>query len=67
MIFNCKQIVSYISQCMTLSPGDIILTGTPEGVVMGYPPENQVYLKAGDVVTVQIEKLGALTNTMVSE
>ncbi|OMD69494.1 5-carboxymethyl-2-hydroxymuconate isomerase [Paenibacillus odorifer] len=67
MIFNCKQIVSYISQCMTLSPGDIILTGTPEGVVMGYPPENQVYLKTGDVVTVQIEKLGVLTNTMVSE
>jgi len=67
MIFNCKQIVSYVSQCMTLSPGDIILTGTPEGVVMGYPPEDQVYLQAGDVVTVQIEKLGAITNTMVSE
>ncbi|WP_339316094.1 fumarylacetoacetate hydrolase family protein [Paenibacillus sp. FSL R10-2734] len=67
MIFNCKQIVSYVSQCMTLSPGDIILTGTPEGVVMGYPPEEQVYLKAGDVVTVQIEKLGAITNTMISE
>lgn len=67
MIFNCKQIVSYVSQCMTLSPGDIILTGTPEGVVMGYPPEKQFYLQAGDVVTVQIEKLGAITNTMVSE
>ncbi|MNO68273.1 Ureidoglycolate lyase [compost metagenome] len=67
MIFNCKQIVSYVSQCMTLSPGDIILTGTPEGVVMGYPPEKQVYLRAGDVVTVQIEKLGAIINTMVSE
>ncbi|OZQ61911.1 5-carboxymethyl-2-hydroxymuconate isomerase [Paenibacillus sp. VTT E-133280] len=67
MIFNCKQIVSYVSQCMTLSPGDIILTGTPEGVVMGYAPENQFYLQDGDVVTVQIEKLGAITNTMVSE
>ncbi|WP_127495635.1 fumarylacetoacetate hydrolase family protein [Paenibacillus glycanilyticus] len=67
MIFNCKEIVSYISQCMTLSPGDIILTGTPEGVVMGYPPEKQVYLQDGDVVTIEIEKLGALTNRMVAE
>ncbi|ACT03573.1 fumarylacetoacetate hydrolase family protein [Paenibacillus sp. JDR-2] len=67
MIFNCKEIVSYISQCMTLSPGDIILTGTPEGVVMGYPPEKQVYLQDGDVVTIEIEKLGALTNRMVVE
>ncbi|GLX65991.1 fumarylacetoacetate hydrolase family protein [Paenibacillus glycanilyticus] len=67
MIFNCKEIVSYISQCMTLSPGDIILTGTPEGVVMGYPAEKQVYLQAGDVVTIEIEKLGALTNRMVAE
>lgn len=67
MIFNCQQIVSYISQCMTLSPGDIILTGTPEGVVLGYPPEQQVYLKHGDLVTIEIEQLGALTNRMVSE
>lgn len=67
MIFDCKEIVSYISQCMTLSPGDIILTGTPEGVVMGYPPEKQVYLQDGDVVTIEIEKLGALTNRMVAE
>ncbi|CAM3578383.1 fumarylacetoacetate hydrolase family protein [Paenibacillus lupini] len=67
MIFNCQEIVSYISQCMTLQPGDIILTGTPEGVMMGYPPEKQVYLKAGDVVTIEIEKLGALTNRMVAD
>lgn len=67
MIFHCDEIVSYISQHMTLVPGDIILTGTPEGVVMGYPPEKQVYLQAGDVVTIQIEKLGSLTNRMVAE
>ncbi|MCM3629368.1 fumarylacetoacetate hydrolase family protein [Paenibacillus glycanilyticus] len=66
MVFNCKELVSYISQCMTLSPGDIILTGTPEGVVMGYPPEKQVYLQDGDVVTIEIEKLGALTNRMIT-
>lgn len=67
MIFNCQQIVSYISECMTLLPGDVILTGTPEGVVLGYPPEKQIYLKPGDVVTIEIEKLGAITNRMVSE
>jgi 2-keto-4-pentenoate hydratase/2-oxohepta-3-ene-1,7-dioic acid hydratase in catechol pathway len=67
MIFYCDEIVSYISQHFTLSPGDIILTGTPEGVVMGYPPERQVYLKDGDVVTIEIEKLGSLTNRFVAE
>ncbi|CQR56764.1 fumarylacetoacetate hydrolase family protein [Paenibacillus riograndensis] len=67
MIFDCRQIISYISSCMTLSPGDIILTGTPEGVMMGYPPEKQVYLQPGDEVTVEIEKLGRLTNRMVAE
>lgn len=67
MIFYCDEIVSYISQHMTLVPGDMILTGTPEGVVLGYPPEQQVYLKDGDQVTIQIEKLGSITNTMVAE
>ncbi|AJY75909.1 fumarylacetoacetate hydrolase family protein [Paenibacillus beijingensis] len=67
MIFSCDEIVSYISHHMTLMPGDIIMTGTPEGVVLGYPLEKQVYLKSGDVVTIEIEKLGTLTNRMVSE
>jgi 2-keto-4-pentenoate hydratase/2-oxohepta-3-ene-1,7-dioic acid hydratase in catechol pathway len=67
MIFPCDEIVSYISQHMTLYPGDIILTGTPEGVVLGYPPEKQVYLKPGDEVTIEIEKLGKLTNLFVEE
>ncbi|OKP82394.1 5-carboxymethyl-2-hydroxymuconate isomerase [Paenibacillus sp. P3E] len=67
MIFNCQQIISYISGCMTLTPGDIILTGTPEGVVMGYPPEQQIYLQPGDEVTVEIEKLGSLTNRMIAD
>jgi len=67
MIFNCSEIVSYISQHMTLEPGDIILTGTPEGVVMGYPEGEQHYLQPGDVVTVEIEKLGALTNYFIEE
>ncbi|XID91366.1 fumarylacetoacetate hydrolase family protein [Paenibacillaceae bacterium WGS1546] len=67
MIFRCDEIVSYISRHFTLSPGDLILTGTPEGVVLGYPPEKQVYLRDGDVVTVEIEKLGTLTNRFVAE
>ncbi|MBW7457391.1 fumarylacetoacetate hydrolase family protein [Paenibacillus sepulcri] len=67
MIFHCDEIVSYVSQHMTLVPGDIILTGTPAGVVMGYPEEKQVYLKPGDVVTIEVEKLGALTNRFVEE
>lgn len=67
MIFYCDEIVSYISQHMTLVPGDIILTGTPEGVVLGYPPEKQVYMQPGDEVSIQIEKLGALSNRFVAE
>ncbi|OME86030.1 5-carboxymethyl-2-hydroxymuconate isomerase [Paenibacillus sp. FSL A5-0031] len=67
MVFSCDEIVSYVSQHMTLSPGDIILTGTPEGVVLGYPEEKRVWLKAGDTVTIEIEKLGSLTNRFVEE
>lgn len=67
MIFKCNEIVSYISDHMTLSPGDIILTGTPEGVIFGYPEDQRVWLKDGDKVTVEIEKLGKLTNTFKQE
>ncbi|SFB34902.1 2-keto-4-pentenoate hydratase/2-oxohepta-3-ene-1,7-dioic acid hydratase (catechol pathway) [Cohnella sp. OV330] len=65
MIFDCKTIVSYISRHMTLQPGDVILTGTPEGVVMGYPEERKIYLKAGDKVEIRIEKLGTLSNVLI--
>lgn len=64
MIFSCAQIISYISRHITLYPGDLILTGTPEGVITGYPAEKQVWLKDGDEVTIEIEKLGRLTNTI---
>jgi 2-keto-4-pentenoate hydratase/2-oxohepta-3-ene-1,7-dioic acid hydratase in catechol pathway len=60
MVFNCKQLVSYISDYMTLQPGDIIFTGTPEGVIAGYPKEKQVWLKPGDRIVSSIEKLGDL-------
>jgi 2-keto-4-pentenoate hydratase/2-oxohepta-3-ene-1,7-dioic acid hydratase in catechol pathway len=67
MIFNCEELISYISKHLTLYPGDLILTGTPEGVIMGYPEDKQVWLKEGDEVTIEIEKLGRLTNTLVKE
>jgi 2-keto-4-pentenoate hydratase/2-oxohepta-3-ene-1,7-dioic acid hydratase in catechol pathway len=67
MIFRCDEIVSYISQHMTLYPGDIILTGTPEGVMLGYPEDKRVYLKDGDRVSIEIEGLGKLTNVMINE
>lgn len=56
MIFNCAVLVSYVSQFMTLRPGDIITTGTPPGVGMGKKPPR--YLQAGDTVTLGIEGLG---------
>ncbi|HSV12541.1 MAG TPA: fumarylacetoacetate hydrolase family protein [Hanamia sp.] len=56
LIFNISQLISYISQFMTLLPGDIISTGTPHGVAMGMNPP--LYLKAGDVVELGIDGLG---------
>jgi 2-keto-4-pentenoate hydratase/2-oxohepta-3-ene-1,7-dioic acid hydratase in catechol pathway len=64
MIFNCKQLVSYVSDYMTLRPGDIIFTGTPEGVISGYPKDKQVWLKPGDRIVSSIEKLGDLHFTL---
>jgi 2,4-diketo-3-deoxy-L-fuconate hydrolase len=57
MIFTVAKIVSYVSQFMTLMPGDVITTGTPPGVGMGIKP-SPVYLKAGDVMTLGIDGLG---------
>ena len=56
MIFNCRQLVSYVSQYMTLLPGDIITTGTPPGVGAGMKPPQ--FLKPGDVMTLGIQGLG---------
>ncbi|MFB9861233.1 fumarylacetoacetate hydrolase family protein [Salinicoccus siamensis] len=67
MIFKCKALVSYISHHMTLTPGDVILTGTPEGVAMGHGGEVQPWLKAGDEVVVEIEQLGRLTTYIQTE
>ena len=58
MIFTVAQIISHLSQLMTLHPGDVISTGTPPGVGMGIKPD-PVYLKKGDVMELRIEKLGS--------
>ena len=63
-IFNIQQVVSYISQFMTLLPGDIISTGTPSGVGFGFNPPK--YLKPGDVVELGIEGLGTSKQKAIS-
>jgi 2-keto-4-pentenoate hydratase/2-oxohepta-3-ene-1,7-dioic acid hydratase in catechol pathway len=63
MIFKVPQLIEFISASITLEPGDIIATGTPEGVgAFRKPP---IYLKPGDVVEVEIEALGVLRNSVV--
>jgi len=57
MIFGVAELVSYVSQFMTLLPGDVISTGTPSGVALGMKP-TPIYLKAGDVVALGIDHLG---------
>ncbi|OZI06383.1 ureidoglycolate lyase [Siphonobacter sp. BAB-5385] len=64
MIFKVPQIISYLSQFMTLLPGDVISTGTPPGVGLGFNPP--VYLKPGDIVELGIEGLGEQRQVAVS-
>ena len=65
MIYGIAHVVSYLSQFMTLQPGDIISTGTPPGVGMGMKPPQ--YLKAGDVVTLGIEGLGEQRQDVIAD
>ncbi len=64
MIFSCAAIISYASRYMTLEPGDIIYSGTPDGVILGYPEDRQQWLKSGDEITVSIQNVGTLTNVL---
>jgi 2-keto-4-pentenoate hydratase/2-oxohepta-3-ene-1,7-dioic acid hydratase in catechol pathway len=63
--FNPAQIVSYVSRHQTLTPRDIIFTGTPEGSILGYPKDQQVWLKAGDKIACNVGKLGELRLALV--
>ncbi|NOQ14797.1 MAG: fumarylacetoacetate hydrolase [Methyloprofundus sp.] len=65
MIFNIYQMIAYLSQAMTLEPGDVIATGTPSGVGVKMKPRG--YMQAGQVVSIEIEKIGRLTNPVVDE
>jgi 2-keto-4-pentenoate hydratase/2-oxohepta-3-ene-1,7-dioic acid hydratase in catechol pathway len=60
-IFNPQKVISYTSRLFALEPGDIIFTGTPSGVILGYPKEKQVWLKAGDKIESTIQGLGTLS------
>ncbi|MEX2541956.1 MAG: fumarylacetoacetate hydrolase family protein [Trueperaceae bacterium] len=63
LIFSVAQVVSYASRFMTLEPGDLISTGTPEGVILGM--KKKVWMKPGDEVVVEVGSLGRLLNRMV--
>jgi ureidoglycolate lyase len=65
LIFNVAAQISYLSQAMTLEPGDVIFTGTPAGVAAGM--KNPVWLKAGDTVKIEIEGIGHIENRVVDE
>ena len=65
LIFSVEELISYISGVCTLSPGDLIFTGTPPGV--GFARKPPVFLKPGDTVEIEIEKLGVLRNPVVAE
>ncbi len=64
-IFNSRQMISFLSRHLTLKPGDIIFTGTPEGVIAGKPKDKQVWLKPGDKLACSLEKLGELKFELV--
>ncbi len=65
MIFSCAHLLSYCSHVMTLEPGDLIITGTPPGVGMGFNPP--IFLDAGDIVELGISGLGTQRQTVISE
>jgi 2-keto-4-pentenoate hydratase/2-oxohepta-3-ene-1,7-dioic acid hydratase in catechol pathway len=75
MIFNVKQLISFISQGTTLLPGDVIMTGTPEGIIrqnisnvgVGLGRKPQVWMKDGDIVEVELENVGKCINKVVFE
>ncbi|WP_087874525.1 fumarylacetoacetate hydrolase family protein [Arthrobacter globiformis] len=64
LVFSVPQLVSYLSKVVTLFPGDVIFTGTPEGVGLGRSP--QIYLVEGDTLTTTIEGIGSMTHQFVS-
>lgn len=64
MIHDIPTLVTFLSGCCTLEPGDVILTGTPSGVILGRPEDQQDWLQPGDVLTVREDTIGELTVTI---
>ena len=67
MIFTVAQVISHLSQLMTLHPGDVISTGTPPGVAFAQGYDHDGFLKPGDVMDVWIEGLGQQTQTVKAD
>jgi 2-keto-4-pentenoate hydratase/2-oxohepta-3-ene-1,7-dioic acid hydratase in catechol pathway len=65
LIFNCYQMIEYLSMAFTLSPGDLIATGTPEGVGVAMTPPS--FLRVGDRVRCEVERIGAIKNDVALE
>lgn len=64
MVFSVAEVIAFISEAITLEPGDVISTGTPSGVGLGFKPPK--YLSPGDTVSIEIEGIGVLTNPVVA-
>lgn len=65
LIFNVPKLISFVSQVMTLEPGDVIATGTPGGVGVAMDPKG--FMKVGDTVKIELEGIGTLTNYIVED
>ena len=65
MVFDCWDLIAHLSTAFTLEPGDVISTGTPAGVGMAMKPQR--WLRAGDVVSVEIAGIGVLSNPVAAE
>ena len=65
MIWSVAETIALLSECLTLDPGDVIVMGTPAGVGQARKPP--VWMKAGDRIEIEIERIGTLVNTVVDE
>jgi 2-keto-4-pentenoate hydratase/2-oxohepta-3-ene-1,7-dioic acid hydratase in catechol pathway len=65
LVFDCFEQIETLTQAFTLEPGDLILSGTPSGVGIGFKPKR--FLKIGDVVRIEIQNLGFIENTVIAE
>jgi 2-keto-4-pentenoate hydratase/2-oxohepta-3-ene-1,7-dioic acid hydratase in catechol pathway len=65
MVFDCWDLIAHLSTAFTLEPGDVISTGTPAGVGMAMKPQR--WLRAGDMVSIEIDGIGVLSNPVAAE